>query len=1701
MAPSGGKKGKEVDQSPASILRHGDYTVSLTSWLAGGPAVIGKKPRRVLDMKVERDRKSEKSDQSLVLASSKKSDTAASDMEVISSRSSNLTRTSGQRRQTESFSSQRVVSSRPFLTYEEERIEKFTIRPPPVVFNNPEDVPTDWLQTILNQRKYGESSKAVPKKAISYAHSDSDDYEAGYGSPHRTSKPLSKKSSSSSRKPSKIRIETKSSSRKGTRKVEVTTADASDESDNLSSDVDSHRRTKTKKLEHRSKTKERRKTMKIHAESSDEESADEATADSELSDIESTTIKLRSKPTSKNKPIASSKKSGSARVKIETRDKKGKRKVVVEALSEEEVSSNESRSKAEPSPPKKSKSKNRVTVTETTRKGKKKIVTVESSDEGETAYIKSRSSMKGKKSEIHIKAGGKAKTKKVTFETTDEAEITEDATTDAEPVPTKAHKGKDKVKTKTVDKGKTKAKKRIEIGSSEAAETTDAETTDAETTEAATTEAETTDAEVAVAEKPKATPASDDSWTPSQDAILLGMKEGGESWASIAKATGQNKKAVIKRHQELVKSGVAQVGKKGNQNKNNKKEQKAKNMENKSSNDAGSSQPPAAEETFGFGDLPGFGGDDINNDNNDNNGDARGGGGDQNNDTSNHNNGGGDVWGNGGQNNNGFGDAGWGGGDQDNNGGGNVGPGFGDGWAADCTGGNSKLPSNAGSKSGLNQNNRPPSNKPPSNSGNNGRGGDSNQGNNSSNKPLSNNGSRNNGGSNNGSNNNRPPSNNGGGSNQGNRPPSNSGNNGWGGGSNQGNKPPSNNGGNNDGSNQGTSNNNRPPSNNGGFGSGSNQGHRNNNNSRPPSNNEGQGSGSNNGNRPPSNNGNWGSGSNHGGSNNNHNTKAPSNNGGGNNGGGPNHGGINNNRPPSNNGWGGGSNQGNSNRPPSNNGDWGNSGPAQDNNAGWASGSNQGSNNYNKPHSNAGSARGSNSGRPPSNKPPSSNGNWGGGSNEGNRPPSNGGWGSRSNQGNKPPSNNGGWGSGSNSGNKPSSNNGSNRGSSSQQGNQREKDESEKDREIKALKERVSEEKLHRLEAEVFALRLQHDSANRLNQSKQQSENGNGMGWNTGGSDKNWKVPHSVAGSVRSNNNQPDGWKSRPASGEVWENPDYKPASNSGWVPNEIVPPQADKPSSNNPPSNTNKSPGSPDGWIYGSPTESEKQRVAEKVESWKGSISPPKEGRWGTPVGGWPAERAENAPDKRRGRSPAGRSSASAKNWKQGLTRVEEELADNGYEMWKKPASKKGKSGGNADRKSSGNFNKNNKQSGEQYGWNYGHDAAAEPHPPRGSQISTPEFNPFEPNEWAKGTMNDKPPSKNEDWTPGLGATAGWMADCTKPPSKNGWAGESNQGKDTNKLPNNAGSARGSNNRKSPSDNGGWTFGPITGDPRQNIKTPSLTGLNAPWAADCTGDWDGKPPANNKPSKKDNHKNALNIHTVTDLPGYNRDVDMAPLGLSGFPPDSVMDYQAPAPVPVPATTPYSDLPGRYPATPYSSKGTKTPHSPDYFTNPTTAPTTILPLYNKHTPFYDANPPAAAAPGPSYQVGQRSSHLRHPALSESDLESLYKSVVFAAISSGQLLLQPKPDHLFTLRDCWVLIALNDQYNRSSASKEKWFDLQAKFASATGGKRVDAIVLRAKVRQAEKEAKKVEGWEDEEVGRRYKAWRDKERERERERGRV
>ncbi|KAK3351015.1 hypothetical protein B0H65DRAFT_418817 [Neurospora tetraspora] len=1696
MAPSGRKKGKEVDRSPASILKHGDYTVSLTSWLAGGPAVLGKKPRRVLDLKVERDRKSEKSDQSLVLARKKDNGAAASDLEVGTSGSEGaLMHTSRQRRQTEG-SSQPVVSSRPFLTYEEERVEKFTIRPPPVVFNTPEDVPTGWLETILNQRKNGESSKAVPKKAISYEHSDSEEYEAGYDSPpHSKSKSLPKKSSSSSRKASEIRIKTKCSSKKGTREVEVTTADATDES---SSDVESLRPTKTKKIDHRSKTRERRKTKKIQANSSDEETADDATADSESSDIESTDIELRSKPKSKKKPSASSKKAGSSKVKVEKRDRKGKRKVVVEASSEGEISSDESMTDAESSPPKKVKNKNRVTVTETTRKGKRNIVTVESSDEADTTHVKSRSSTKGKKSEVQIKASGKAKTKKVTFETTDEAEITDDATTDAEPMPSKAHKGKGKIKTKAIDKGKTKAKKKVEVESSDPAETTDAVTTEdatqteAETTEAATTEAETTDAETTVAEKPKATPVgkANDGWTPSLDAIILGMKEGGQSWASIGNATGRNKNEVKKRHQELVGKGVVQVNK-GNHN-NNKKAQKAQNKENKNNdkNDASSSQTAAAEETSGFGgfgDFPGFGADQDDSNNNDNNGDSCGGGGDQNNNNNDNNNGGGGdgAWGSGNQNNNkgggdvgpgfdtpawgadctgggdqatnnnnndtnnndtnndnnnGFGDAGWGGGDQDNNGGGNVGPGPGDCWNADCTGGD-KPPSNAGSKKGSNQG-KPPSNKPPSN---NGRGG---------------------------------------GSNQGNRPPSNSGNNGWGGGSNQGNKPPSNSGGNNGGSNQG----NKPPSN------------------KPPSNNGDWGNvGPTQGNKPPSNNGDWGGVG-----------PTQDNNGGW--GSGSNQG----NKPPSNSGgWNnGGSNQGNrppSNKPPSNNGDRG-------------SGSNQGNNTNTKPPSNnGGSARGSNHGRPPSNnggwgsgsnsgnKPPSNNGDWDGGSNQGNKPPSNsGGWNNGgSDQGDKPPSNNGGWGSGSHQGNnnntKPPSNSGSNRGSGSQQGDPKaksmEKELSIRDQEIKALKERVSEEKLQRLDAEVFALKLQN-SANRLNQNKQPED---GMGWNTGGSDNNWGPP-SAAGSTRSNK-QPDngtGWKSGPSPGEVWSvapNPDYKLPSNSGWVPKDFVPPQGNKP-----PSNNNAPPGSPDGWIYGSPTESERKDVAERVETWKGSISPLKEqGRWGTPDGGWPAtpvtvsRRRENMPDNTRGRSPAARS-ASAKDWKQGLTRVDEE-PDKGYDMWKKPPSNNGKPGSNAGRNSPGNFN-NSQPSGEQYGWNSGPDAAAGNGTGWGGgadRVSTPSFEPAENNDWTGGNTRNgkppsnkppgnKPPSNNGDWTPGLGGT-GWKADCTKPPSNSGWGGGSNQGKDNNKPPSNVGSARGSNHGKPPSNNGDWNAAPAGGNSKKSNKVPgrnekSFSTGNLPrapptweppaWGADCTGPWNGKQPAEHKASKGDD-QNALNIHTVTDLPGYNRDV--APIGLSGFPP--VVDHR----VPVPPVTPCP--PGRYPSTPYSNT---TPHPPGYLPN-TSAHTTILPLYNHpphdQYPSHDApwnaknaiTTTAPRAPGPSsYQPGQRSAQCK--TLSEEDLQSLYKQVVFSAISSRQPLLQPKPDRDFTLRDCWVLIALSEQYDRSSASKEKWFELQAKFASATG-RMVDAKLLRQKVNQGEKVGKVVEGWEDDEVGMRYK----------------
>ncbi|KAK3956087.1 hypothetical protein QBC32DRAFT_392624 [Pseudoneurospora amorphoporcata] len=1799
MAPSGRKKGKEVDRSPASILKHGEYTVSLTSWLAGGPAVVGKKPHRVLDLKVERDRKSGKSDQSLVLASKKDN---TSDMEVgTSGDERSLTHTAKQRRQTEG-SSGTVVGSRPFLTYEEERVEKFTIRPPPLVFNNPEDVPTGWLEAMLDRRKNGEGSKVVPKKAISYEHSDSDDYEASYASPHSKSKSMSKKSSSSSRKASEIRIKTKSSSKKGTRKVEVTTADTTDDS---SSDVESHRPTKTKKLEHRIKTKERSKV-----ESSDEET-DDATADSESSDVESTSVELRSRSKSKKKPNASSKKVGSAKVKIETRDKKGKRKAVLEASNEEEESAVESMSEPELSPPRKAKSKNRVTVTETTRKGKKTTVTVESSDEADTTHIKSRSSTKGRKSEVHSKASDKAKTKKVSFETTDEAEITDDATTDAEPIPEKAQKGKGKGQnqTKSIEKEKNKSKKKVEVESSDPAETTEVETTEAETTEAATTEAETTDVETTVAEKPKETPAgkADDDWTPSQDAMLLGMKEGGESWANIGKAIGRNKKEVIKRHQELVRTGVAQVNK-GNHNKNNKKG-KDKENKNNDKNDANSGQTPAAEETFGFGDLPGFGaGQDDNNDtnnNNNNNGDAWGEGGDQNN--GNNDNNGGDAWGGGGDqndnngggwdnsnqndnngggdvgpgfnapawgadctgdgdqnnsnndttnnndnynnninndNNNGFGGDDWGGGDQDNNGGGNVGPGTGDGngWSADCTGGNDKPPSNAGSKNGSNQVNKPPSNrsnlgnKPPSNSGGNNVG--SNQGSNNHNKPPTNSGGscNNCGGSNQG---NKPPSNNGqgGGSNQGNRPPSNSGNNGWNGGSNQGNKPPSNSGGNNGGSNQGSSHNNKPPSNSGGNwnNGGSNQGN------RPPSN------------RPPSNTGDWGNNNNNGGwasgsNQGNHNyNKPPSNAGSAR---GSNHG-----HPPSNNGGGGwGSSSNSGNRPPSNSG---NTKPTS--NDGWGGGSN-----YGRPPSNSGGGWGSssNSGnKPPSNKPPSNNTDWNQGPVFGDgwaadctKPPSNngGGWGGGgSNQGNNPPSNSGGggWGSSSNDGFfKPPSNNsdgGSNRasGSGSQKGDHdpkanksMEKEISRKDKEIQALKERVSEEKFQRLDAEVLVLKMEN-MANKLllleNQNKQQHpEKGMDMdmGWNTGGSDNNWRPPSAAAGSVRGDNKPSDGWKSRPASGEKWgvaqQNPDYKLPSNSGWGPRDFVPPLQGISNPPTPSNNNAPPPGTPKSWEYGSPTESERIRTAKKVEGWKGSISlphlPEEKGEWGTAEGGWPAistppevkelRLREKALDKiTRGRSPAARSSASAKDWKQGLTRVDEEPVDKGYDMWKKPSSNNGKPGRNAGHKSAGNFNNNNRPSGEQYGWNSGPNAAAAGNGndwDRGlDRVSTPSFKAPEKDEWAGGmARNDeprsnKPPSNKGDWTPGLGAAAGWKADCTKAPSNSGWAAGSNHGND-NKPISDAGSAAGSNHGKPPSNNGGWgNYGRITGDPKNNNKAPGSDGSNPfkgglpPWAANCTEPWDGTKPANNNADKEDN-QNALNIHTVTDLPGYNRDV--APTGLSGFPP--VVDhYHAPVPVHPKTPTPYSGPPGRYPSTPYAD----TPHPPGYLTN-TQAHTTILPLYN-HPPHdqypsrddfapwntWDTDAPKPATTktkppgGPSYQAGQRSAQCSRTSLSEEDVQSLYRQVIFNAMSSRQPLPQPKPDRDFSLRDCWVLIALHDQYDRSSASKEKWFDLQAKFASATGGRMVDPKVLRAKVKEGEREAKIVEGWADDEVGGAYR----------------
>ncbi|EGO61078.1 hypothetical protein NEUTE1DRAFT_127796 [Neurospora tetrasperma FGSC 2508] len=1245
MAPSGRKKGKEVDRSPTSILKHGDYTVSLTSWLAGGPVVLGKKPRRVIDLKVERDRKSETSDQSLVLAR-KDHDAAASDMEVGTSGSEGaLTHTSRQRREPKG-SSQPAVSSKPFLTYEEKRVEKFTIRPPPVVFNTPEDVPTGWLEAMLNQRKNGESSKAVSKKAISYEHNDSEDYEAGYDSPpHNKSKLLPKKSSSASRKASEIRIETKSSSKKGTRKVKVITADATDESDESLSDVESRRPMKTKKLERRSMTKERIK-KKMHVEVSDEETADKVTTDIESSDIESTDVEPRSKPTSKKKPSTSSKKAGSSKVKVETRGRKGKRKVVVEASSEEEDSSVESMTEAEPSPLKKVKNKNRVTVTETTRKGKKKTITVESSDEADIAHVKSRSSQKGKKSEIRVKTSDKTKAKKVTFEPTDEPETTDDATTDAEPTPAKAQKGK--------GKSRTKAKKKIEVESPDPAETTNAVTTD----DATQTEAETTDADTTVAEKPKGTPAAgkaDNDWTPSQDASILSMKEGGEPWANIGSAIGRNKNEVKKRHQELVRLGAAQVNK-GNQSKAHK----TQNKKNKN-NEAGPSHASVADETMGFRELPGFGfdadQDNSNNNDNNNNGDGWSGGGDQNNNT---------------DNNGGGGEGAWGGGNQtDNNGGGDVGPGFDTpAWSADCTGGGDQ---------------------------------DTNNNNNSNND-----------------------------------------------------------------------------TNNNGFGDA---------------------------------------------------------------------------------GWGGGD---------------------QENN--------------------------------------------GGGNNK-------------------------------------------------------------------------------------------------------QSEDG--MGWNTGGSDNNWRPP-SAAGSTRSNK-PPDnntGWKSGPGSDQGWSvapNPGYKPPSNSGWVPKNFVPPQGSKPPSNTAP------PGSPDGWIYGSPTESERGRMAKRVEAWKGSISSPKEqGHWGMPDGGWHATPAtdsrprEIAPDNTRGRSPAARST-SAKDWKQGLTRVDEE-PDTGYDVWKKPPSNNGKPGSNAGRNSPGNFN--NKPSGEQYGWNSGPDAVAGTGTGWGGgsdRVSTPSFKHPAKDEWTGGTKgNDKPPRT----------------------SKN-------------------------NNRNNNKATGG------------NDSLTAFLQNPPPWGADCTGPWDSNKPANNKADKGD-VQNALNIHMVRDLPGYNRDV--APMGLSGFPP--VVEHYAP--VPVPPVTP--GPPGRYPSTPYSA----TPHPPGYLPK-SEAQTTLLPLYNNSPPqaqypshdapwnstSWDTKPAVTTKPpgGPSsYQPGQRSAQCK--TLSEEDLRSLYKQVVFSAMSSRQPLLQPKPDRDFTLRDCWVLISLSEQYDHSSASKEKWFELQAKFASATG-RMVDVKLLRQKVKQGEKEAKVVEGWEDDEVGWRYK----------------
>lgn len=96
----------------------------------------------------------------------------------------------------------------------------------------------------------------------------------------------------------------------------------------------------------------------------------------------------------------------------------------------------------------------------------------------------------------------------------------------------------------------------------EAAETSGAETTDAESTEAEKEKSgtETKDAGQETIkdskDKGQAKNSGGNDWTASQDAIILAMKQGGETWAAISGALGRGKNEVRQRWKELAKNGT-----------------------------------------------------------------------------------------------------------------------------------------------------------------------------------------------------------------------------------------------------------------------------------------------------------------------------------------------------------------------------------------------------------------------------------------------------------------------------------------------------------------------------------------------------------------------------------------------------------------------------------------------------------------------------------------------------------------------------------------------------------------------------------------------------------------------------------------------------------------------------------------------------------------------------------------------------------------------------------------------------------------------------------------------------------------------------------------------------------------------------------------------------------------------------------------